>query len=99
MTAIASAISADKPLSGQDHRSGPNFNLLANNGGNITIVAPQGIVFDIKEDISMHTDPTPVSSATNGTSVSGKTLAMGKNYYIANPKNASGNFTIQLTQS
>ncbi len=97
MGAIAASASATTPLSGQKARSGFNFQLLSNNGSTITLVAPQGVVFDIKEDVS-GSDPTPVSKATNGSTIDGGALKTGKNYYIANPSNAHASFAVELTQ-
>jgi hypothetical protein len=97
MGAIAASASATSPLQGQSHRSGFNFQLLSNNGSTITLSGPQGVVFDIKQDVS-GTDPTPVSKATNGTTVDGSKLEVGKNYYIANPSNAHASFAVVLNQ-
>jgi hypothetical protein len=97
MGVIAAAASETGPLSGQDHRSGFNFALLSSNNGSITLSAPQGVVFDIKQDVT-GTDPTPVSAATNGTVVPGGTLTTGRNYYIANPKHATASFAVVLNQ-
>lgn len=101
MGIIAAGYSAPSPLSGQKNRSGPNFQLSANNKSTITLnVYPDGggIVFDVKQDVT-GSDPTPISNATNGTKVTGDTLATGKNYYIANPKHASADFVVTFTQS
>lgn len=97
MGAIAASASETKPLSGQSHRSGFNFQLLQNNGGSITISSPPGVVFDIKQDVT-GTDPTPVQAATNGTVITGGTLSTGKDYYIANPQHASDSFAVVLNQ-
>lgn len=97
MGAIAASASATTPLSGQKARSGFNFQLLSNNGGPITLAAPQGVVFDIKEDVS-GSDPTPISKATNGSTFDGSTLKVGKNYYIANPSNAHASFAVEINQ-
>ena len=98
MGAIAASASETKPQSGQSHRSGFNFQLLSNNGNTISISSPAGVVFDIKQDVS-GTDPTPVQSATNGSTISGGTLKTGANYYIANPQHASDSFAVTLSQS
>jgi len=97
MGVIAASASATKPLQGQSHRSGFNFQLLSNDGNSITLSCPPGVVFDIKQDVT-GTDPTPVSSATNGSVIPGGALAMGKNYYIANPQHASASFAVVLSQ-
>jgi len=99
MNVIAAATSASAPLPGQSHRSGPNFQLIANDGGSITLTVTgnPGIVFDVKQDV-FGTDPTPIESATSGRTVPGNTLEVGKNYYIANPKGASGNFSVTFSQ-
>lgn len=97
MTVIAAGVSATGPLPGQSHRSGPNFQLLSNNGQTVSIQAPTGVVFDIKQDVT-GTDPTPVSDASNGTQVGGGVLETGKNYYIANPRHATTSFAVILTQ-
>jgi hypothetical protein len=96
-TVIASGTSAAAPLAGQSNRSGPNFSLLGNNDGTITINAPAGYIFDIKEDKSGN-DPTPVPNAMNGKTISGTVLSTGKSYYIANPRNSTAPFTVTLTQ-
>jgi hypothetical protein len=97
MGVIAAAASETKPLQGQSHRSGFNFQLLTNDGNSITLSSPPGVVFDIKQDVS-GTDPTPVSAATNGSVIPGGTLSTGKNYYIANPQHASSSFAVVLSQ-
>lgn len=101
MNYIATASSETSPLSGQDHRSGYNFQLLPNsaNGKSISVTTmPTGMSFDIKEDKS-GTDPTPVSGAASGTEIASGKLVVGKNYYIANPKNANGNFVVIFSQT
>ena len=99
MGVIAIAISANAPLPGQEHRSGPDFEFFTDDGTTITISCPQGIVFDIKQDLRWAIDPTPVSEATNGTQIAGSVLATEKKYYIANPQHATGNFTVTLSQN
>ncbi|MGE4070481.1 MAG: hypothetical protein AB7E72_04845 [Lysobacterales bacterium] len=98
MGVIAAGASEDKPQSGQKHRSGPNFQLLSNDGNQITLSGPPGVVFDVKQDKSAATDPTPISSATNGTVVPGGTLKTGTNYYIANPQHATSGFAVTFSQ-
>jgi hypothetical protein len=97
MQVVAAAASETGPLPGQNARSGFNFALLTNNNASITLSAPTGYVFDIKQDVS-GTDPTPVKSATNGTVIPGGTLQTNKNYYIANPQHATAAFAVVLNQ-
>jgi hypothetical protein len=97
MQVVAAAASETGPLPGQSHRFGYNFSLLTNNNNSITLSAPGGFVFDIKQDVT-GTDPTPVSNATNGTVVPGGSLVAGRNYYIANPQHATASFAVVLNQ-
>ena len=99
MSVIASVVSAPKPLPGQNNRSSQNFQLVSNDGNQITAGCPGGIVFNIMKDVSWGTDPVVVEDATNETVIPGGKLDTGTNYYIANPKNASSNFNVTLSQS
>lgn len=95
---VGAASSETSPLAGQNNRSGYNFQLLPTaNGSSITLQAPIGYVFDIKQDVT-GSDPTPVRTASNGTVITGGTLTTGKNYYIANPQHATASFAVTLTQ-
>lgn len=98
MGVIAASASETKPLQGQSHRSGFNFQLLENDGNSIMLAAPPGVVFDIKQDVT-GSDPTPVKSATNGSIIPGGTLIPGKNYYVANPQHADASFAVTLSQN
>ncbi|SDH25657.1 MULTISPECIES: hypothetical protein [unclassified Nitrosomonas] len=99
MTNFASVASESAPLQGQDHRSSYNFQLLPNNDpqSGFTISSAQGVVFDIKQDVT-GSDPTPVKSVTNGSTIQAGVLKNGNNYYIANPQHANGNFVVTLNQ-
>lgn len=99
MTDFASVASESAPLQGQEHRSSYNFQLLPNNNpqNGFTINCTQGVVFDIKQDVT-GTDPTPVKSVTNGSTIQAGVLVNGNNYYIANPLHANGNFIVTLSQ-
>lgn len=99
MSIIAAGVSGVAPEHGQSHRSGPNFQLLRDDNQFIQINCLAGVVFDIKQDKSLATDPTIVANATNGTALSGTDFKTGNNYYIANPKHASDTFVVILTQS
>lgn len=93
---IASATSSTRPLPGQDHRSGPNFSVMSNSATIRLSCTNPGAVFDIKEDIPMAVDPTPISGASNQSVITGNKLSTGKNYYIANPKNATEDFCVTI---
>lgn len=93
---IATASSKTRPLPGQDHRSGPNFCVMENCATIRLSCSASGAVFDIKEDIPVAIDPTPISGATNNSVISGSKLSTGKNYYIANPKNATDDFFVVI---
>lgn len=98
MGVIAAGASEDKPQSGQKARSGPNFQLLSNDGNQVTLSSPPGVVYDIKQDKKAASDPTPVHAATNGTVIAGGVLKTGDNYYIANPQHATSGFAVVLSQ-
>jgi hypothetical protein len=104
MGVIAAAASETTHQAGQSNRSGPNFQLLSNNGRFINVVAPAGVTFDIMRDRQGASDPTLVKGAKNGDSISGAKLPVGEdedtiyNYYIANPKNAKESFAVTLSQ-
>jgi hypothetical protein len=98
---VGTASSEAQPQSGQDHRSGYNFQLHPNfeDSKEITLVVDTpGVIFDIKEDIAVLTDPTPATTATNGTKLPAGTLKKGSKYYIANPQHATKDFAVTLTQ-
>lgn len=93
-TPIAAVASSAGPLTGQKARASNNFTLL--NGGQLVVTAPAGVVFNISHDKS-GSDDTPVSNATNGTVIESGKLVTSANYYIASPKNATGNFVVTLS--
>jgi hypothetical protein len=98
VTVIASAASAAAPLNGQDNRFGTNLQLVSNDQSTITIVAPAGVVFKVMQDRSAVHDPTIIHQGQNGATVTGGTLAMDTNYYIADPVNATVSFAVQFDQ-
>jgi|GEM_PF-2652561 hypothetical protein len=95
---IATATSETTPLPGQKNRSGPDFSLLSNDGGTITIVAPAGYKFKIMQDVSLGPDKTPVPDGENGKQIAGAILRTGLKYYIADPEDALAPFVVELTQ-
>jgi hypothetical protein len=101
MVVIASATSEAAPLKGQDNRSGPNFQLVSNDESNITltVLGETAAAFKIMRDKTVFKDPTIIAQAQNGTTVGGGVLEVGKDYYIANPVNATTAFTVEFTQN
>jgi hypothetical protein len=84
-----SVVSESIPSPGQKHRSSSNFNFRTNSS---RVIAPPGIIFNIKQDIRNAGDPTLFKNVTNGS-----TLNQGFNrVYIADPKNASDRFTVEF---
>lgn len=93
-TPIAAVASSAGPLTGQKARASNNFTLL--NGGQLVVTAPVGVVFSISHDKS-GSDDTAASDATKGTVIEPGKLVTNANYYIASPKNATGNFVVTLS--
>jgi len=93
--AVASHID---PLKSESHRSSPNFQLLSNNGNTIVVSCAPGISFDIQQDKS-GTDPTIKSGACNGTEIDANKMYASDYYYIADPKGATVNFLVTLSQA
>ncbi|MBC6433927.1 DeoR family transcriptional regulator [Nostoc sp. HG1] len=79
-----------QPQAGQDARSSGNFSTQGCNA-NLKVSVPSPIVFDIKEDVSGGFDPTPFPGLTNDVVIVNPNQ---RSLYIANPRNAGGNFTV-----
>jgi hypothetical protein len=101
-TLIASVTSSPAPQDGQKHRSSGNFStqtipdgtsyllwnvLNADGSQNLTIH------FDVMEDVSVGLDPTIYSNCYTGKQDAPKEY---RSLYIANPKNATDNFIVQV---
>lgn len=97
MTIIAAVASHIDPLKGESHRSSRNFQLLSNNGNTIVVSCTPGISFDIQQDKS-GSDPTIKSGACNGTEIDASKMNTSDYYYIADPKGATVNFVVTLSQ-
>lgn len=95
---VATVVSSPKPQPGQKHRSSGNFNLgpkPASNGilWKISGTANAGsITFDVMIDKSAAHDPTPFSGLHDGSVTNWND---SRSLYIANPKGADGNFTVE----
>jgi hypothetical protein len=84
-----SVVSDAIPSPGQKHRSSSNFNLRASFS---RVIAPPGIIFNIKQDIRNADDLTLFKNVTNGS-----TFNKGFNQiYISDPKNANDRFTVEF---
>jgi hypothetical protein len=88
---VGAAVSGAAALTGQKHRSGPNFQMIA--GGALMVECPLGLSFDIMWD-KTGGDATVVTGATAGTKIASGVLTTNINYYIANPENATGSFAV-----
>jgi hypothetical protein len=86
----ACVTSESRPQSGQRNRSSGNFSTQGC-AASLRWTAPVPIVFDVKQDRSGRSDPTPFSGLTNGVVTVNPNQ---RSLYIANPKNATGNFTV-----
>ena len=100
-TLVATVVSNDKPQSGQKHRSSGNFSTDSIPQGTsyvsfeVTDTAnPDIIHFDVMRDKSMGIDPTEYSNAYSG--FQSDNVTPHRSLYIANPKNASGDFTVNV---
>ncbi|WP_292834798.1 DeoR family transcriptional regulator [Nostoc sp. JL33] len=86
----ACVTSQPQPQRGQKNRSSGNFSTQGC-AANLIWTSPTPIVFDVKQDRSGKSDPTTFSGLTNGV-VTGNPNQ--RSLYIANPRNASGNFRV-----
>ena len=86
------------PLSGQKNRSSKNydFNKLKT-GMKLLWSCPANISFDVMEDRSLSSDPITFSNIKNGSLTDFPSESAANGLYIANPKNASSEFTITAT--
>ena len=90
-----SVVSEPAPQNGQKHRSSNHFSTKSlDDGSALTWTCPDGVVFDVKQDKTLATDPTVFSGLTNGSTTE---LVHKSDLYIANPKNADGSFTVTAT--
>lgn len=101
-TLIASVTSSPTPQDGQKHRSSGNFstqtipdgtsyllwNVLNTDGSQNLIIH-----FDVMEDVSVGIDPTIYKDCYTGKQDAPKEY---RSLYIANPKNATDNFIVQV---
>ena len=86
----ACVTSESRPQAGQTARSSGNFSTQGC-AASLRWTAPTPIVFDVKQDVSGGTDPTPFSGLTNDVVTVNPNQ---RSLYIANPRNAGGNFTV-----
>lgn len=92
-------VSSYKPLSGQDNRSGDNFQFFSLPSGDFTVQITDNpnatsLTCTVMKDVSGGRDPV-ISSLKNGATVSAKSFATGTNYYLASPNGAgSSNFAV-----
>ncbi|MFD2573189.1 hypothetical protein ACFSUS_21280 [Spirosoma soli] len=100
-TLLATVVSDPQPQPGQKHRSSGNFSTDSMPSGTkyvsfqvINTANPDIIHFDVMQDVSMGIDPTRYSDAYNG--FQSNYTDPHRSLYIANPRNASGNFTVQV---
>lgn len=102
-TPHAAGVSATKPLHGQDHRSGPDFQFLPTvpEKGTITVHIikgddnPEAIVAKMKER-SGTIDPT-ITTIKEGSTFDGDKLSWAGKYYIADPSGATATFVVYFT--
>lgn len=94
--AIASQVSAPKPLSGQKARSSNNFQFLEVPGsGAISVSMPSGISCILSQDIKNGNDKE-IAPISNGTSFLASKVKTNTNYYFATPAGAPTNFAVTL---
>lgn len=98
-TLIASVRSAPRPQSGQKHRSSGNFAIQNLPGGTKALIwkvkggGGGNIHFDVMRDVSGGRDPVVWSNLHHNSRTSVKTH---RSFYIANPKGATGDFTVEV---
>ncbi len=86
----ACVTSESRPQRGQKNRSSGNFSTQGCSAS-LKWTSPTPIVFDVKQDRTGRSDPTTFSGLTNGVVTVNPNQ---RSLYIANPKNASGNFRV-----
>jgi hypothetical protein len=95
--AIASQVSAPKPLSGQKARSSNNFQFLkVPVSGSISASMPAGIACTLSQDITAGNDKV-IATLSNGSSFPASSVKTGTNYYYATPGGAATNFAVTLS--
>jgi hypothetical protein len=92
--ACASITSEPTPQAGQKHRSSDNFSTGGCGSVSIRWSAPGGITFDVMKDVSGGTDPVIHAGLTNGSITSND---QARSLYIANPRNATGDFLVTVS--
>jgi hypothetical protein len=94
---IAAGVSAKAPLSGQDNRSGKNFQFLTVPGsGSITASLPASITCAVMKDVSGGRDPV-ITTVSNGSSFDASKVNASDNYYLASPSGATLNFEVTFS--
>ncbi|HEY9803681.1 MAG TPA: hypothetical protein V6D25_25285 [Leptolyngbyaceae cyanobacterium] len=88
-----SIVSQPQPQSGQNNRSSGNFTTQDCQGPRLEWRVPGNIEFNVMEDKSGGTDPVILRDARSGT-VTG--VFGQRSIYIANPRNATESFTVQV---
>jgi hypothetical protein len=96
----AAAISSNKPLRGQDNRSGPNFQFVSvPRTGNLTVTvtgeSAASLECAIMEDVSGGRDPI-ITTIRNGSTVDASKFKDDKRYYLASP-NGTGRTNFEVT--
>ena len=96
----AAAISSNKPLRGQDNRSGPNFQFVSvpkvgNLTATVTSSSASSLECAIMEDVSGGRDPI-VTTIRNGSTVETSKFKTDKRYYLASP-NGAGSTNFEVT--
>jgi len=94
--ACATITSDPNPQKGQTHRSSDNFSTDGCGSVSIRWSCPDGIIFDVMEDVSLRTDPVIHASLTNGSVTPND---HSRSLYIANPRNAAGNFVVSVDRA
>ncbi len=89
----ASTVSAPNPLQGQKARSSENFSTELCDGNQLKWECPQGIVFNVSEDIRRGIDKSVFREVTNGTKTP---MHKSRNLYISKPSHATENFLVSV---
>lgn len=90
----ASITSEPNPQGGQSHRSSDNFSTAGCGSVSIRWSSPEGITYDVMQDVSGGTDPVIHHGLTNGSVTSNN---QSRSLYIANPRNASSDFLVSVS--
>ena len=100
-TIIATIVSSNLPLEGQDNRSSENFEYLPLPVGTSYLTYeitkgsnPQSIYFNVMEDRTLRRDPIIFDQIATGFKTDD--LTTGQDLYIANPTNAVGEFEVTV---